>query len=87
MQTHKYCQQTFIIPPQERERQCLLLNGARDSAEGVCFSIYTEKYTTLRVGSPSTLYACLSYHSSITLSTCLMSFFFLADSGMLLTCW
>lgn len=54
-------QQTLIIPPKERERQCFLLNGVRESAEGVSkgsFSNYTQKYNTCRgwVGSSLSKY-------------------------------
>ena len=44
-------QQTLMIPPKERERQCLLMNGERESAEGVstgCFSNCTQRCAMLR---------------------------------------
>lgn len=43
---NNFWRQTLIIPPKERERQCFLLKGARESAEGVskgCFSNYKKK--------------------------------------------
>lgn len=81
---------TLIIPPKERERQCLLLNGVRESAEGVCkgcFSNCTQNQNTCQSWVVST---SVLFHFKMgrgTCGTCLMSFFFLADSGMLLTCW
>lgn len=74
-----------MIPPKERERQCFLLNGVRESAAPVCSGCFSN-CKNKRASLAAVLFARSAVPAGAE-GTCLISFFFLADSGMLLTCW